>query len=122
MKPPHDQQLPPGTVGDLEPLHVLDEDVVPRLFTAQSGLGQLMLAYLADEAPDAEWYLLSPTSRRTIARLESGDLPLRDALTGAWLWLIRRGHDGAVTGWTVTEDDVPPAHLPVAGVLLRLGG
>jgi len=120
--PPHDRdrELPASAVGDLVPVDVLDEDVVPRLFTVQNGQRQLMLAYLADEARDAEWYLLGPTSPRTVSKLQAGIVPLRDALTGAWLWLVRRGHDGRVGGWAVNEDEIPREHLPALGVPLHL--
>lgn len=119
--------IPPSAPGqdlawlrDLRPAQVLDEDLVVRLWVVQTGLGQPMLAYLADETPTGDWVLLSATSEARIRSLEAGQLPLRDALTEGWLWLVLRPHQGPLLAWPVQAQDLPPDHLPRPGVRLRL--
>ncbi len=113
-------ELNSAVVGNLVPVHVLDEDIVVRLWTVENGIGQPMLAYLAEELADFDWIVLSPTSPAVVQGLEDGSVALRDAVVGTWMWLVRRGHDGSVHAWSVTEGFLCPGKLPKPGVRLRL--
>lgn len=100
---------------NLMPSMVLDEDVVARLWITQDGC----LAYLMGEDAEANSVLLNPCDGTVVGALEAGTLPLRDALVGPHMRLIRQGHDGTQTVRSVTEADVPC--LPMPGIFLRLG-
>lgn len=68
-------------IEKLEPVQVLDEFDGPRLFTARSQGGQLLLAYSCAEDESASRFILVPTSEHIVKDIENNVLPLRAALT-----------------------------------------
>lgn len=116
---PGSNEIEARLVGDLTALQVLDEDVVERLWVVQNGLGQHMLAYLAAELPEFDWIILSPCNGTIVTGLENGSIALRDAVVGAWMWLVQRRSDGSLSTWAVDASLIPEVNLPRPGVRLR---
>ena len=104
----------------LVPERVLDELDGPRLFTARTDDGQLVLAYLCAEDAEIERFLLVPTSGQILQSIERNELTLRDALTQqAQMYLADRHFDGSVTGTEqVDAARLPESALPRHGVYL----
>lgn len=107
-------------LSQLVPERVLDELDGPRLFTARSDEGQLLLAYMCGEDLDIERFLLVPTSERILRAIEGNELTLRDALTQqALMYLVDRRFDGRVTGLAQIDSALlPESALPRHGVYL----
>jgi WD40 repeat protein len=116
---PNTSTVPVEWIGDLSPTLVLDEDIVVRLWLVRNAIGQEMLAYLADEQPGEDWIVLSPAGPNLVASLKDGTLPLRDALTATWMWLVRRTHEGTLSAWSVDAATLGDIHLPRPGARLR---
>ena len=98
-------------LGTMEIDEILYEAEGPVLFTTHNASGQLLLAYVADEAEDATWLVLSACAPHTLEALKRGSLAVRDALTSSWMWLVHRRPE-ASRAWVITPDHLPPAYLP----------
>lgn len=111
--------MTPADVGDLTPLDVIEVyDGSPCLFTTRVA-GALYLAYVAD-AGDVEALRLVPTTEAMLADLDACRLPLRDALTRAGAWIVRRTWEGEVLSVTPADTDPAGSYLPLPGVMLWL--
>ena len=121
LKPPADARaVPIEVLNDFQVLEVLYEAEAPIVFTASAGLGQLLLAYLAESDASGDWLVLAPTSSSGVRQLGAGQISVREALTSSWLWLARRLPSGEVErAWVVETKDVPDSHLPAPGTPLR---
>lgn len=106
--------LPPGAIKVDESLY---EAWQPLIFVTHDRNGQRMLAYLADETEDGEWYFLAPISAQRLDRLKDGALTIRDALLGSWIWQCLETA-GSATVWSVEPETIPDAFLPLPGVPL----
>lgn len=113
-------QLPVG----LLPIPLVEERVLyeaeqPIVYLTRNSHRQVMLAYLAGEDAEFRFTLLAPISERDLRLLEQGQLSIRDALTGTWMWLLREAQRTGEAGlWTVSVDQMPQDHLPVPGTPL----
>lgn len=104
--------------GRFEPVEILYEYDGPRIFTANSTLGEL-LCFLADDDGKTLRYIAAPTNPNILEKLKNGYRPLRDALDQPWVWFVDFGYDGApVAAWQGTLADAPADVLPQKGVML----
>ena len=101
----------------MQPDEVLLEAWRPLVFTAHTTSGHNVLAYLADESEDGDWYFLAPIADAKLSELRTGALSIRDALTNSWMWQCLDDAVG-VTLWSVEPTDVPDIFLPVPGTPL----
>jgi hypothetical protein len=110
----------PSPIGEqLVVEEVLYEAERPVVFTTRSTAGQLLLAYVAADADDGAWYVLTACTQRLLEGLRSGRVPVRDALTSSWMWLVQEDASGKLLGiWSITEEELPEAHLPAPGTPL----
>ncbi|WP_067066214.1 hypothetical protein [Roseateles chitosanitabidus] len=108
----------------LLPLPLPEERVLymaeqPIVYLTRNSQGQVMLAYLAGEDARHRFTLLAPISDRDLRLLEQGQLSMRDALTGTWMWLLREcQRTGAAGLWAVCLAQLPENHLPHPGTPL----
>lgn len=113
-------KLPNG----LLPIPLVEERVLyeaeqPIVYLTRNSHRQIMLAYLAGEDAHFRFTLLAPISERDLRLLEQGQLSIRDALTGTWMWLLRESQLTGEAGlWAVSVDQMPREHLPMAGTPL----
>ena len=113
-------KLPNG----LLPIPLVEERVLyeaeqPIVYLTRNTHRQVMLAYLAGEDAQFRFTLLAPISDRDLQLLEQGQLSLRDALTGTWMWLLRESQlTGDVGLWSVSVEQMPKDHLPLPGTPL----
>jgi hypothetical protein len=107
----------------LTPRLVLDEYDGPRLFTVQSGDGDLLLAYLCAQDDDIERFLIVPADEALISAIDQSKITLKEALIGrGWAWLVDRHKDGTLSNLSKVEPTTLPASaLPRAGVRLDPG-
>lgn len=111
--------MTPADVGNLTPVDVIEVyGGSPCLFTVRVA-GALCLAYVADHG-DCEALRLVPTTPETLADLDACRLPLRDALTSAGAWIVRRTWEGEVLSVTPADTDPAGSYLPLPGVMLWL--
>jgi hypothetical protein len=104
--------------GRLDPVEVLYEFDGPRVFTAQSTLGDL-LCFLSDDDGEQLRYIVAPTNPAILEKLKSGCRPLRDVLDQPWVWFVDIGYDGTPkAAWKGTLADAPADALPQKGVML----
>lgn len=117
--PKHGRPLDIALLGSPESEEILCEAEIPFVYTLRSSFGERLIAYVADETPTTRWVVLAPCSDATLDELRAGRRALREVLTGSWMWLaaLRPGH-GWETAWAVSEDDLPPEHLPLPGTTL----
>ena len=109
---------PAGSLGPLTPEEVLYEFDGPRLFTARSPDGDLLLAYLCDADEARARFVVVPTDPSIVSQLQDGALPVRDALSRAPLWLVDLEPQGVVEVLETAPADLPDEALPQPGVLL----
>ncbi|WP_377158578.1 hypothetical protein ACFJIX_06500 [Roseateles sp. UC29_93] len=113
-------KLPDG----LLPIPLIEERVLyeaeqPIVYLTRNSHRQIMLAYLAGEDAHFRFTLLAPISGRDLRLLEQGQLSIRDALTGTWMWLLRESQlTGEFGLWAVSIDQMPRDHLPAPGTPL----
>lgn len=111
--------MTPADVGALTPVDVIEAyGGSPCLFTTRVA-GALYLAYAAYYG-ECETLRLVPTTPETLADLDACRLPLRDALTQAGAWIVRRTWDGEVLSVTPADTDPAGSYLPLSGVMLWL--
>jgi hypothetical protein len=119
LKEPSGNPMDPALLGRAEIEEVLYEAEMPVLYTTRNAFGQLLLAYVADDAADAIWLVLAPCAPRAIGDLKQGRLAVREALTASWLWLALKVPEGTIKKvWAITPDDLPSEHLPAPGTPL----
>lgn len=113
------EQLPGGLLGErLNTVEILYEAEAPVIFIVSTHVGR-MLAYVADEDAQHQWVLLAPCEDILLDDLKRGCIPVRDALTRSWTWLVRH-KSGVVEGaWSIRPEQLPDRNLPVPGVLLH---
>ncbi|MBK5966179.1 hypothetical protein CCR95_19355 [Thiocystis minor] len=105
-------------VGNLVPSEVLYEFDGPRIFSAQSPLGDL-LCFLADDDGAVLRFIAAPTNPDILAKLKDGIRSVRDAIDQPWVWFVDLGYDGQPrAAWRGTLSDVPADALPEKGVML----
>lgn len=98
---------------------VLYEAECPVVFTTHSTAGQLLLGYAAESSSDGARFVLTACTQRMVDALQSGHIPVRDALISSWMWLAQEDTTGKIKEvWTITEADLPEPHLPARGTLL----
>jgi hypothetical protein len=91
----------------------------PRTFTFVPADGELYLAHWFNESEALVRYLVVPFSAALVARLEAGQLSLRDALDQPRLWVVDVDNQGVPAAATrTTLEDLPPDQVPAAGTLL----
>lgn len=118
-EPSSARAVDPALLGTAAVEEVLYEAEEPVIYTTRDASGQLLLAYVADQTPDATWLVLAACAPRVIEDLKRGRLAVRDALTASWMWLARRAPDGTLSkAWAITPEHLPPEHLPAAGTPL----
>lgn len=102
----------------IEPKEVLYDFDGPRIFTADTSLGELLF-YLADEQDGTCRYVAAPTNPRLVEKLKTGIHSVRQALDQPWIWVADILYDGTpIAAWRGTLADVPNDALPQPGVML----
>ena len=104
-----------------EPQKVLYDFDGPRIFTLNSALGGLLLAYQCREesAHSHSCFILVPIDSDSINELERGNITVRDALSQPWIWLVEID-----SNWKIMEvasaslKEVPTSILPKPGIML----
>ena len=115
----------PGRVSEapverIAPLEILYEFDGPRIFSLSSRDGNLLLAYLCDQAEGGLNFLLAPSSSRSIERLKSGQISVREAINQAWIWIISCDQQWKILGAKSSSfDELPDAVLPREGTPLH---
>ena len=105
-------------IGDLKPTEVLYEYDGPRIFSAQSPLGEL-LCFLADDDGETLRFIAAPTNTDILDKLKGGIRQLRDALDQPWVWVLDVGYDGnQKAARRGVLADAPTDVLPQKGVML----
>jgi hypothetical protein len=105
-------------IGKLAPSEVLYEFDGPRIFSAQSPLGDL-LCFLVDDDGAELRFIAAPTNPDILAKLKDGIRSVRDALDQPWVWFVDLGYDGQPrAAWRGTLSDIPADVLPEKGVML----
>ena len=106
-------------LGSLAAERVLYEFDGPRIFTSRTREGALLLAYLCDQDGEVDRFLVAPANESEVAQLEQGALPVREALTRSWLWVVDRGRDGTLMhAWDCSGHALPADVLPAPGTPL----
>jgi hypothetical protein len=120
IMPPKDR-LPVdiALLGDGTPSEVLYEVVEPIVYTVTTSFGS-MLAFASEENASARWIVLAPLNSETLARLKSGGLSVREALTASWMFLALMDPDTDAwkQAWCIEESDLPFDRLPQPGTPL----
>jgi hypothetical protein len=80
-------------IGNLAPSEVLYDFDGPRIFSAQSPLGDL-LCFLVDDDGAELRFIAAPTNPDILAKLKDGIRSVRDALDQPWVWFVDLGYDG----------------------------
>lgn len=99
--------------GELKPERVLYDFNGARIFTAQSGDGDCLLAYSCGETEDSDQYLVVPCSGAKIEELLRGSITLREVLGQPSAWIVNISTEGKVTRaarvavGTLPEDALP---------------
>lgn len=102
-----------------EPVRVLYRFDGPRIFTLNDKAGNLFLAYLCGEEPDLMRFLVVPFSKEQETRLTTGQIDLRDVLTGGKAWLVDVDYQWTPSGmWQIEMNNLPLHCLPDHGVML----
>lgn len=113
LVPPRDTFL-----GDLSLSEVYFAYEGPRIFLAESRVGQLYFAFIVDEDDDTESYIYLPVSQRRLRQLRSGGMGLREAVLhpeDLRLFLVTSNYDADVpfsTAKALRPDDLPVNWLP----------
>ncbi|MBC7543231.1 MAG: hypothetical protein H7338_10920 [Candidatus Sericytochromatia bacterium] len=111
--------LDPTWIGAFTPIDVLYAFEGPQTFTCRNSEGNLLLAHLCDQGPEAFRYLVVPTDGSTVDALRSGAMPTRNALLQPWTWIIDQCFDGSVRAvWQVNPADLPDDCWPRPGAYL----
>ncbi|MCL6449914.1 MAG: hypothetical protein K6T75_01275 [Acetobacteraceae bacterium] len=110
-------------IGPLSITDVYMEYDGPRVFRCSSQAGETYLGLWVEETPALDRWLLVPISVRRLALVETGALPLAQAILeaeGGWVWIITFGkRDERLTGAEKTPcTDIDPRHLPDADACL----
>ncbi len=114
VRPPLETpEVPVELLGDPRPAEVLYEAESPIVFTITASTGT-MLGYLAAEDTEGSWIVLAPIGPTTLQRLRTGLLAVRACLTDTWMWLALHRDGAWRQAWRVSEDMLPPGHLPRA--------
>lgn len=115
-----DDRIPDGFFDFPLPIErVLYEAEQPIIYLTKTKQGQEMLAYLADEKDGCQFIVVAPAAPSSIARLESGSIGIREALTDTWMWMVRANFAQSVSeAWCITEAAIPALHLPKPGTPL----
>ena len=109
----------PGFFAGLVPEQVLYDFDGPRIFTSRTAEGGLVLACLCEQEGKLDRFVVAPANEREIEQLQSGSLPVRDALTRGWLWIVDRNHRGSVkAAWECSPSSLPNDVLPKPGTPL----
>jgi hypothetical protein len=110
--------LPRGTrLGELELLRVYVDYDGPRLFACRNEKGRLFIAAWVDEEGGADTWHYAAISAERLARLERGDLELREALSRperSELYRVLQGPDDTQLALVSPEevaDDLPAPGL-----------
>lgn len=103
---------------DLKPTEVLYEFDGPRIFLANTLLGQL-LCYFLDENEQIQRFIVAPTNAHIIEKLKTGLLCVHDALNQPWVWFIDLDNNGnTIKAWQGVLSEAPSIMLPKVGVML----
>jgi len=106
-------------VERIAPLEVLYEFDGPRIFSLSSRDGNSLLACLCDQAEGGLTFLLAPSSVRSIERLKSGQIGVREAIDQARIWLVSCDRQWKILGAkSASFDEFPDAVLPRESALL----
>jgi hypothetical protein len=117
---PTNGAIHPDLIGSISITEVLYEAESPVVYAARSSTGHELLAYVADEAKDAIYLILAPSSAATTAAMKKGQLAVLDALFASWTWLAQlRAYDGPIDSlWKIDLQHFPAEYLPCAGTPL----
>lgn len=101
-------------------VRVLYEAEQPIVYITKTQYGQEMLAYLASETRSHQFTILAPATARSISKLESGSIGVREAMIETWMWLAQETFsDRLLDVWRISAADIPEGYLPRPGTLLR---
>jgi hypothetical protein len=102
-----------------EPVRILYEFDLPCIFVCRDIPGNTYLAYLCDQDRTGVRYLVVPCSEDLEAKLVTGKINLRDALTRNRAWIFDLDNQWEpVRAWRVNVDDLPWEALPRPGVMI----
>ena len=110
-------------LAELTPEDVLLYYDGPRVFTARSSKGHLLLVSWLRELDEGERYVVCPISLKTLQALRNNQLTLRDALDSSVLWVVEQAFDGKLVHEKFSSlaeiDQRFPECLPAPGVCLQ---
>lgn len=110
----------PTTFGRLDAVDVLAWYDGPRTFTLHDADGGLCLAHWLDEDREAVRFVVVPVSDALVARLQSGELTVRDVLDQPRVYVVDQENSGHVRAvWLTRLADLPQDALPVPGTTLH---
>lgn len=119
MDPIPGAAVDPARFAPFQPAKVLYDLDGPRTFTFLDREGELNLALWFDDNADTIRYFVVPFSDELLARLESGQISVREALEQPRLWIIDVNNEGNPIAATRTRlSDLPQEELPVPGTML----
>jgi hypothetical protein len=102
-----------GSLGAFTIDSVLYEAEEPIVFTISVDASRKLIGYLADHNTEGRWIIVAPCGPKTLTDLMSGSLPVREALTASWMWLVQVGaNHRPIAAWTIDESTIPDGHLP----------
>lgn len=108
-----------GSLGAFTIDSVLYEAEEPIVFTISVDASRKLIGYLADHNTEGRWIIVAPCGPKTLTDLMSGSLPVREALTASWMWLVQVGaNHRPIAAWTIDESTIPDGHLPHADLPL----
>jgi hypothetical protein len=106
-------------ISNLDPKEVLFDYDGPRLFTARTARGDLLLVYWCGEADGRDRFLAVPANDDGIARLKASSVSLRESLDQPWAWLVERARTGEIVQVdSVNVGSLPESALPRTGTTL----
>jgi hypothetical protein len=85
----------PERFAELEPIEILYELETPKIFTAMSRVGFVLVyeSYI-DMAERKLYYLAAPTSPNILSALKDGSKTVIQALSQPWVWAVKQDFSG----------------------------
>ena len=103
----------------MKPSRVMYDFDGPRTFTFLDAEAELNLALWFDESPQLVRYLVVPFTEELVARLETRQISVRDALAQPRLWVVDVDNSGnPVAAVRTSLAELPQEELPAPGTML----